>query len=200
MSLIAVLAITLGLAPIHPFDNPQPTTFPSEVAVIIEVQAGSNAKYEIDRETGTLFLDRYLSTPMVYPSHYGSICQTLMPDGDPLDVLLFSRHSIQPGALVRVRPIGVMKMIDGDEVDDKVIAVPTKRVDPTMESIQKLEHLPELDLDRLKLFFETYKQLPKGGKTVKVPGYLPQEDALKLLRSAHEQYSKEILAKKPKEI
>ncbi len=190
MALLSTLVAALVLAPVHPFDIPQPAAFPTETQVVIEVQAGSNAKYEIDKETGMLFLDRYLSVPMGYPANYGSISQTAMVDGDPLDVLLFTRHEIQPGAMVKVRPIGVMRMIDGDEVDDKVIAVPTKRVDPTMDHIQQIEDLPELDRERLKLFFETYKQLPKGGKTVKVPGFAGRDAAHSLLKSAHETYKK----------
>jgi inorganic pyrophosphatase len=161
----------------------QPQRFPSETLVVVEIQPGSTAKYEIDKETGHLFLDRFLSAPQGYPCHYGSVCQTKGPDGDPLDVLLYSRLPIQPGVLVRVRPIGTMKMIDGGEQDDKVIAVPTDRVDPTMSGITELAHLPSMELDRLKLFFETYKKLPAGGKEVTIPGFGSPQEAHDLLRA-----------------
>ena len=192
MSFAACLAaVTIFASPAiqgNPIHTPQPAQFPAETLVIIEVEAGSRAKYELDKETGRLFLDRYLSVPQGYPSHYGSICQTLGEDGDPMDVLLFTREPILPGVFVKVKPIGVMQMIDGSEQDDKIIAVPTKRVDPTYENVNDVSDLPKLELQRLKVFFETYKLLPEGGKKVSVPGFDGRAAAIKALTESRARF------------
>src|SRR5690606_24635675 len=119
-------------------------------------------KYEIDADTGHLFVDRYMSMPVVYPANYGSIPSSLGDDGDPLDALVLTRVPIVPGALIRVRAIGIMKMIDGGEKDDKIIAVPVSAVDPTYDEIQAIEDLPAMELQRMEAFFRVYKQLPEG--------------------------------------
>lgn len=178
----------------HPIHTPQPEKFPSETLVVIEIESGSRAKYELDKDTGKLFLDRFLSVPQGYPVHYGSICQTLADDGDPLDVLLFTREPILPGVFVKVKPIGVMQMIDGDDQDDKIVAVPTKRVDPTYDKVNEITDLPELDRQRLKVFFETYKLLPEGGKKVTVPGFTDRASAFTALTESRKRF----LAKHPK--
>ena len=109
----ALLGATPARAHVHPFELPQPGDAPDTLLAIVEIPAGSNIKYEIDPENGYLFVDRYLSKPVHYPAHYGSLPSLFAEDGDPLDVLVFTRAPIEPGTLIRVRPIGVMIMRDG---------------------------------------------------------------------------------------
>jgi len=108
----------------HPFSFPQPSEG-EEFFVVIEIPAGSATKYEIDAQTGLVFVDRFLSMPVVYPANYGSIPSSVGEDGDPLDALVLTREPIVPGALIRVRAIGTLIMPDDGEIDDKLIAVPT---------------------------------------------------------------------------
>ena len=153
-----------GQAWIHPFDFPQSANCPQEVMAAIEIPAGSFIKYELDKATGHPIVDRFQSVPMVYPANYGVISQTLAGDGDSLDVLVYTRSPVQSGALILVRPIGVLKMLDGGEQDDKIIAVPAEAVDPTYAGINKIEDLPAIERERLEFFFRTYKTLPAGRK------------------------------------
>ncbi len=158
---------------VNPFAFPQPED-PAEFYTLVEIPAGSSTKYEVDARTGHVFVDRFLSMPMVYPANYGSIPSSLAGDGDPLDALVFTRAPIMPGALVKVRAIGVLKMVDGEESDDKIIAVPTSDVDPTYDNIKSINDLPEMERARLEAFFRVYKQLPEGSKKVELGGF---EDA-----------------------
>src|SRR5262245_26146298 len=130
---------------------------PTDIQVIIEIPAGSFTKYEIDPKTGHLFVDRFQSMPVVYPTNYGSIPSTIGPDGDPLDALVITRQAIYPGALIRVRPIGILKMIDGGDVDDKIVAVPISKVDPTYDDIKTIDDLPAIERARIEQFFAVYK-------------------------------------------
>jgi len=173
---------------VHPFDIPQGDSFPDEVTAVIEIPLGSFTKYEIDPASGIVAVDRFQSMPVVYPANYGVITSSLAGDGDNLDVLVFSREAIVPGALVRVRPVGVLKMLDGGEEDDKIIAVPTSQVDPTYNSIQSIHDLPEIDLRRIESFFRVYKQLPEKRKIVELNGFRDAAEAKMLIERAIQLY------------
>jgi inorganic pyrophosphatase len=132
---------------------------------VIEIPAGSRNKYEVDHDTGRVFLDRYLFTPMAYPTDYGFFEDTLGLDGDPLDVLVLLAESVPPGVGVKVRPVGYLEMEDDGGIDTKVIAVPAK--DPRWAHIQDVTDIPELKRAEIQHFFEHYKDL-EPGKWVKV--------------------------------
>lgn len=161
---------------VNPFAYPQPEDS-SEFYTVVEIPAGSFTKYEIDAETGHVLVDRYQSMPVVYPANYGSIPSSLAGDGDPLDALVFTREPIVPGALIKVRAIGILKMIDGGETDDKIVAVPTSDVDPTYDNIKSINDLPEIERNRMEAFFRVYKQLPAGRKVVELGGFEDAEKA-----------------------
>lgn len=168
-------------------DIPQPEGAPETFLMVNEIPAGSAIKYELD-DAGRVFVDRFLSMPMAYPTNYGSIPSSLGGDGDPLDVLAFTRTPIMPGAIMEVRPIGMLRMVDGGEQDDKVIAVPTHGVDPTWDEVQTIDDLPAMERERLQSFFRVYKQLPEGGKTFELNGFAPIDEAENVLSEALESY------------
>lgn len=179
LSALAAVLLSAGAASaqaVTPFEFPQPTDDSKEFFTAIEIPAGSITKYEIDADTGHVIVDRYMSMPVVYPANYGSITSSHGGDGDPLDALVYSREPIAPGAIIRVRAIGVMKMIDGGEVDDKIIAVPASSIDPTYDAIKEMSDLPAIEQERLQAFFRVYKNLPEGGKVVELNGF---EDSAK---------------------
>ncbi|MBU2103749.1 inorganic diphosphatase [Patescibacteria group bacterium] len=128
-----------------------------EMNVIIEIPNGSRNKYEIDKETGMIALDRVLHTAQVYPFDYGFVPQTLWDDGDALDVVLLTTQPLLPGILVRARPVGILPMIDGGEKDEKVLAVPAN--DPRFADIKDLSDVNKHTLKEIKHFFETYKKI-----------------------------------------
>ena len=163
---------------------PQPENAPDEVYALVEIPAGSTTKYEMDPRTGHLLVDRFQSMPVVYPANYGTLPSTLAGDNDPLDVLVYTREPVVPGALILVRPIGILKMLDGGEQDDKLVAVPADAVDPTYAAIRNIGDLPEIELQRLKAFFTVYKQLPAGRKQIKLQGVGDRASALKVTRAA----------------
>ncbi len=170
-------------------DYPQPKDESREFYTAIEIPAGSFTKYEIDAKTGHIVVDRFQSMPVAYPANYGSITSSLGGDGDPLDAIVYTREPIVPGAIVRVRAIGVLKMIDGGEVDDKIVAVPTTKIDPTYDSIREISDLPKVEQDRLQAFFRVYKQLPDARKVVEVGGFESAEKARSEVASAIKAYS-----------
>ncbi|WP_206352297.1 inorganic diphosphatase [Tautonia rosea] len=178
----------VGDGPIHPFDYPQPSDFPGELFAVIEIPAGSMIKYEIDPEYGLPVVDRFQSMPVAYPANYGCFSQTLAGDDDPLDVLVFTRSPVVPGALIRVRPIGVLRSVDGGEQDDKIVAVPTSKIDPTYDEIETIDDLPALERQRLEAFFRVYKELPAGRKIVELNGFGNLDEALGIIREAGERY------------
>ena len=141
-----------------------------EMNVIIEIPKGSKNKYEIDKETGMIALDRVMHTSQDYPFDYGFVPQTLWDDGDALDVLLLTTYPLAPGILVRARPVAVLKMLDGGESDDKVIAVPTE--DPRFNEIKDLKDVNPHTLKEIEHFFATYKKIQN--KEVETNGF---EDA-----------------------
>jgi inorganic pyrophosphatase len=153
---------------------PQPDSLPDEFYAVTEIPAGGIIKYETDAKTGFIVADRFQSMPVAYPANYGSLTQSLGGDNDPLDVIFYTRAPLAPGTLIKLRPIGVLKMIDGGEVDDKIVAVPASKVDPTYDAIQTVADLPKLEQQRLEAFFRVYKALPEGRKNVELKGF---EDA-----------------------
>lgn len=175
-NVITVMALSLALAApaaaefVHPFRVPQPSQG-SDFYVVVEIPAGSFTKYEIDAETGHVYVDRYQSMPVVYPANYGSIPSSKGADGDPLDALVITREPIVPGALIKVRAIGVLHMVDGGETDDKIVAVPTSKVDPHYDRIKTIADLPDIERERIEAFFRVYKQLPAGRKKVELSGF-----------------------------
>lgn len=157
---------------------------PQEFTTIIEIPRGSQNKYEIEKETGMISLDRVLFGANVYPTDYGFAPQTLWEDGDALDVMVLTTNPLFPGCMVTVRPIGVMHMIDGGESDDKVIAVPTS--DPRFADIKDIADLPQHRLKEIQNFFETYKLLQK--KEVKVTGMEGAAAALETVKKSVKMY------------
>jgi len=144
-------------------DNP-----PEEINVIIEVSVGGEPiKYEMDKAAGTMFVDRFLYTPMRYPGNYGFVPHTLSEDGDPIDVLVPNQRPIVPGAVMPCRPIGVLVMEDEKGQDEKIIAVPVHRLTRRYDRVKTYEDLPDITLKQIHHFFEHYKDLEEG-KWVKV--------------------------------
>lgn len=158
-------------------DYPQPKDDSKEFFTAIEIPQGSFTKYEIDAKTGHIVVDRFQSMPVIYPANYGSITSSLGGDGDPLDALVYTREPIVPGAIIKVRAIGMLKMIDGGEQDDKVVAVPTSDIDPSYDKIKEITDLPEIEQQRLQAFFRVYKQLPEKRKVVELNGFENAEKA-----------------------
>ncbi len=157
------------------------------VNVIVEISKGSMNKYEIDKETGMLVLDRVLYSAMHYPLDYGFIPRTYCDDGDPLDVFIVSTEPLLPGSLVKVRVVGGFEMIDDGEKDDKLIGVVSD--DPRFNHINDLDELGEHLQKEIKHFFEHYKDLQ--GKEVKVKSFLNKEEALKILDESIDLFKRE---------
>jgi inorganic pyrophosphatase len=167
----------------HPFLAAQPKEAPHEVVLAVEIPAGSIIKYEINDE-GLVFVDRFQSMPVAYPANYGSMPRTLAGDGDPLDALVLTREPLHPGVLVKFRPIGVLRMLDGGKHDEKIIGVPTDKVDPTYAGIRDLADLPQMERDRIEAFFRVYKELPKGNNPVQLDGFGDAAEAKALIRTS----------------
>jgi len=148
---------------------------PEEVNVIIEIPRENSVKYEFDKESGALFVDRFVQVAMGYPCHYGFIPHTLSGDGDPCDVLVVVDMPLVPGCVIKVRPIGVLLMEDESGFDEKILAVPIEKEHPYYAKIKSYKDLPEIVVKKISHFFENYKGL-EGEKWVKVNGW---EDAAK---------------------
>ena len=154
---------------------------PHDVNVIIEVPVGGEPiKYEMDKEAGTLVVDRFLYTPMRYPGNYGFIPHTLSDDGDPCDVLIINTRAIIPGAVMSVRPVGVLLMEDEAGGDEKIVAVPVPRLTKRYDRVKTYSDLPEITLEQIQHFFEHYKDL-EPGKWVKIVRWGGAEEAQKLI-------------------
>jgi inorganic pyrophosphatase len=165
---------------------------PNEVNVIIEIPMNAEpVKYEVDTASGAIFVDRVLSTPMRYPCNYGYIPHTLSGDGDPADVLVLMPLPLIPGSVIRVRPVGMLKMTDEAGEDTKIIAVPVSKVFPGHDNILDVADVPELTLARIAHFFEHYKDLEKG-KWVKVEGWADRKAALKEILDSVENYNGQV--------
>ncbi len=168
----------------HDIDPTQIT--PTDFAAVIEIPKGSKCKYELDKYTGLLKLDRILYTSTHYPANYGFIPRTYADDGDPLDVLVLCSEPIYPLTLMRVYPIGVMRMVDGGKMDDKIIAVPFS--DPTYLGIDSIDGLPPHIFDEIMHFFTVYKQLEN--KETDVRSLFCKEKAIEIIAEAIECYEK----------
>lgn len=150
---------------------------PDEINVIIEVPAGGAAvKYEMHKRSGAMLVDRILHTPMRYPTNYGYMPHTLSDDGDPCDVMVVVGEALVPGCVIRARPVGVLLMEDEAGGDEKILAVPDLKTDPTYKDIQTYTDLPEILLHQIEHFFEHYKDLEEG-KWVKIAGWQGPETA-----------------------
>jgi inorganic pyrophosphatase len=166
-------------------DNP-----PEDVNVIIEVPIGGEPiKYEMHKEAGTLVVDRFLHTPMRYPGNYGFVPHTLSEDGDPIDVLVANTRPIVPGAVINVRPIGVMKMEDNAGGDEKIIAVPVTRLTQRYAHVMNYTDMPQITMEQIQHFFEHYKDL-EPGKWVKLLGWGNAAEAKQLIRDSIERAKK----------
>ncbi|KGT93298.1 potassium ABC transporter ATPase [Erwinia typographi] len=173
---------------INILDFPQPENTPDEFYALTEIPAGGIIKYETDAKTGFIVADRFQSMPVAYPANYGSLTQSLGGDNDPLDVIFYTRAPMAPGTLIKLRPIGVLKMIDGGESDDKIVAVPASKIDPTYDEIKSVDDLPNLEKERLAAFFRVYKQLPDGRKKVELNGFTDAAAAKAEIKTAFEAY------------
>ena len=159
---------------------------PHDVNVIVEVAIGGEPiKYEMDKEAGTLVVDRVLYTPMRYPGNDGFVPHTLSDDGDPIDVLVANTRPIIAGAVINVRPIGVLKMEDDGGGDEKIIAVPSPKLTQRYANVHTITDLPQITLDQIQHFFEHYKDL-EPGKWVKIIGWGGAEEAQQLILEAIE--------------
>jgi inorganic pyrophosphatase len=160
------------------FDSLSPgTDVPEEVNVIIEIPANSDpVKYEVDKESGTLMVDRFMASPMFYPCNYGYIPHTLSEDGDPIDVLVYTPYPLVHGSVIACRPVGVLNMKDEAGPDAKLIAVPIRKLTSIYDHINDVEDLPELLKSQISHFFTRYKELEKG-KWVEIDGWSNAADA-----------------------
>ena len=159
---------------------------PEDVNVIVEVPVGGQPiKYEMDKEAGTLVVDRFLYTPMTYPGNYGFVPHTLSGDGDPIDVLVCNTRALVPGCVINVRPIGVLIMEDNAGQDEKVIAVPSPKLTRRYEGVNNYTDLPQITLQQIEHFFDHYKDL-EPGKWVKIGGWHDAEVARTMIVEAIE--------------
>jgi len=162
---------------------------PNDFNVVIEISMHSEPiKYEVDKESGQIFVDRFMSTAMHYPCNYGYIPHTIAGDGDPVDVLVLSQFALPPGVVVRCRPIGMLKMIDEAGEDAKLLAVPVDKLTPMYRGVTSPRDLPQIVLDQISHFFEHYKDL-EPGKFVKVQGWGDVEDAKHEIMQGVERFS-----------
>ncbi len=160
---------------------------PEKVNALIEIPYGSSIKYEVDKETGAVVVDRMLYSAMYYPANYGFVPNTLADDGDPADILVLGELPLQAGSVIKCRLIGVLVMEDEAGMDEKLVAVPVTKIDPTFEGINSLEDLPKAQLNKIKNFFETYKML-EPNKWVKVKEYGDKATATAILEKAIKAY------------
>jgi len=172
---------SMDISKISPGQHP-----PSDINVFIEIpQGGAPVKYELDKASGVLFVNRFLHTTMFYPGNYGFVPQTLAEDGDPVDVLVVSQATVIPGAVVRCRPVGALMMEDEAGEDEKIIAVPLDRLNPYYSNVRTFEHLPKILRDQIAHFFMHYKDL-EPGKWVKIKRWSGPDEAAQLIEKAIE--------------
>ena len=161
---------------------------PEDINVIIEVGIGGEPiKYEMDKEAGVLVVDRFLHTPMRYPGNYGFVPHTMSDDGDPIDVIVANTRPIVPGALINVRPVGVLKMEDDGGMDEKIIAVPSTKLTKRYVNVHNYSDLPVITTEQIEHFFAHYKDL-EPGKWVKIIGWGDAAEAKQLIVEAIERY------------
>ena len=159
-----------------------------QIKVIIEVPLNSFIKYEIDKESGMIEVDRILYSAMHYPANYGFIPNTLSDDGDPTDILVLCDYPLQSGSIIKCRLVGVLLTEDESGGDEKLLAVPIEKVDPTYTEIQDIDNVSKHLKEKIKNFFETYKAL-EPNKWVKVSGFKNKDKALEILNKAIKQYT-----------
>ncbi len=168
---------------------PSGKDLPNDFNVIIEIPMRADPiKYEVDKESGAIFVDRFMSTAMHYPCNYGYIPHTIAGDGDPVDVLVVCQFPLPPGVVVRCRPIGMLKMVDEAGDDAKLLAVPVDKLTTMYRNIESPRDLPQVVLDQISHFFEHYKDL-EPGKFVKVSGWVGIDEAKAEIRAGVERYT-----------
>ena len=160
---------------------------PDKINAVIEIPYGSNIKYEIDKASGALCVDRVLYGAMFYPANYGFVPNTLADDGDPADVLVLNEYPLAAGSVIPCRLIGVLMMEDESGMDEKLLAVPVSKIDPRYDGIKWVSDLPKATLDKIRNFFETYKLL-EPNKWVKVKDFASAAEAEKILDKAIKAY------------
>lgn len=161
---------------------------PHDINVIIEnPMGGEPVKYELNKEAGVMFVDRFLHTAMYYPGNYGFIPHTLSGDGDPVDVLVITRLPVMPGAILRSRPVGVLLMEDDGGEDEKIIAVPHAKLYPYHDKVEDIDHIHPILREKIAHFFTHYKDL-EPNKWSKVKGWGNAEDAARLIQEGIERY------------
>ena len=166
---------------IHPWHDVTPgSKLPQEFNTVIEIPFGSSVKYELDKASGLIKLDRVLYSAVYYPANYGFIPNTLSEDGDPCDVLALSQVPVAPAAVIRCRPVGALLMEDENGIDEKILAVPVDELNPYFDGIENYTDLPKLMLDQIDHFFRHYKDLEKG-KWVKIGDWVDREAARMLI-------------------
>lgn len=171
----------------HPWhDVPIGKKFPQEINAVVEIPKGSRNKYELDKKIGMIRLDRTIYSSVLYPGDYGFVPQTMWEDKDPMDILILNRFPSFPLVIMGARPIGLMKMVDEKESDDKIIAVPVS--DPFYKTIKEISELPPHTKREIKHFFEIYKELQH--KSVKVNKFMGRNYALSALKKAQKLYQK----------
>jgi inorganic pyrophosphatase len=169
----------MDVSKIPPGRNP-----PLEINVLIEIpQGGVPVKYELDKASGALFVNRFLHTAMYYPANYGFIPNTLSEDGDPCDALALSQVAVAPGAVIRCRPVDALLMEDEHGVDEKILAVPVDELNPYYDDVESYSDLPPIMREQIEHFFRHYKDLEKG-KWVKGLRWVDREEAYDLIRRA----------------
>ncbi len=161
---------------------------PMDVNVVVEIPQGSQVKYELDKKSGAVIVDRFLFTPMAYPAAYGFIPGTLAADGDPTDVLVLTPAPVVPGCVIRARPIGVLHMEDEAGHDEKIVCVPHDKVHPMYSGVTCAQELPAITRGAIEHFFATYKDL-EAGKWVKVKNWGPAEEAGALIEQHIQAYN-----------
>ncbi|HEU5460999.1 MAG TPA: inorganic diphosphatase [Nitrososphaeraceae archaeon] len=164
-----------------------PSGIPNQINVVIEIPKGSNVKYEVDKDSGLLFVDRKLFTAMFYPCNYGFIPSTMEDDGDPVDVLVIGEFALVPLSILKAIPVGVLLTEDEEGQDSKIIAVPTNKIDQSFSSIKDVQHIPDSLKKQIEHFFAHYKDL-EGGKFVRITGWGNKEMAETKITEACKRY------------
>lgn len=165
-------------------DVPAGSNVPEEINVIIEIPANADPiKYEVDKDSGAVIVDRFMATPMFYPCNYGYVNQTLSLDGDPVDVLVPTPYPLFPGAVIKCRPVGVLNMTDESGQDAKIIAVPISKLTKEYDHVKDVDDVSDLLKAQIKHFFERYKELEKG-KWVEVDGWADAAAAKEEIQSS----------------
>lgn len=168
----------MNTSKLSPGKNP-----PEEINVYVEIPQGSSIKYELDKESGVIMVDRFAYTAMFYPFNYGFVPGTHAEDGDPIDVLVISSYSVAPGTMIPSRPIGMLEMEDEAGIDTKILAVPTVKVDPFFANVRDVSDLDEATKKKIQHFFNHYKEI-EPGKWVKTKRFLGKEEAEEAIKKS----------------